>query len=96
MRERVAMAFHDEAIRLGDAREFGRGGHGQEQRVVQTARALQDTPAAAAPAEDRNVWERIHFRSDFVRVAKDDEGSFRFPEAQHATGGKLARLACFH
>ena len=61
-------------------------GDGQDERVIEAAGALHDRAAAGAAAQNRNLPRRarghVHLGGDLVRVADDDEGLRRFPEAQ--------------
>ena len=80
------MPVEDEIVGGSDAA----GGAGlvdaEEQRIIENSRSLDDGAAAGAPAQDRDLMVAAVGEVDLgvrvVGVAKDDEMTGRFPEAE--------------
>src|SRR6266566_3808243 len=84
---------HDELICGWNAMKRARFCDAQNQRVIETTRPLEDSPAAGGAAQDGDCAQltkgEIDFLSDFAGITEDDEVSSGFPETQQFAGQTL-------
>jgi len=86
----LRVPVHDERVGFGDVRKRQVAANFENERVIQTARPLQDRPAAAATAQHRDAQHfagiEVHFCAASVRITEDDEVLARLPKAKDFVG----------
>ena len=89
-------ALHDEAIRLGDAGQWGGISESQDQRIVQAAGALEHRSSPGEPPQDGDAMgsagRQIHFQPYSARISEDDKVLVGFPESQNFPVSALAEI----
>ncbi len=94
--EGLALAAHDEGVGAGDGLEIGVEVDAENEGIIETAGALEDGAAAAATAQDGDVFAAAGFEVRFagggVGKAEDDEALRWLPEAQNFGAAGFAGL----